>query len=152
MDLLDRLDHHEQCLEDIVHPSPSQRVMHRMNTGSLIEKLDKHSVEVERLLQEGASVLADGGLTNQCDLELECDCSFADVDDLSDTGSTTASSCGDSSARSSPRSFVLASDDEVVQKKAAAGRFNLWPHKELSTNAHQLVTITTTATVVAVSS
>jgi hypothetical protein len=125
--VLDRLDHHEQRLEEIVQQPSGQQVMQRLSTRKLLEKLDEHALEVERLLQAGADMLATGGSQiNRFQLEF-------DHDEFSEASGSTASSCGDScSGSSSPCSFRLISDDEDAEDKAVLARF------DLSVSAHEL--------------
>eukprot|EP00746_Dinoflagellata_sp_MGD_P162695 gnl/MRDRNA2_/MRDRNA2_90369_c0_seq1.p1 gnl/MRDRNA2_/MRDRNA2_90369_c0~~gnl/MRDRNA2_/MRDRNA2_90369_c0_seq1.p1 ORF type:complete len:200 (+),score=37.06 gnl/MRDRNA2_/MRDRNA2_90369_c0_seq1:89-688(+) len=120
-DLLDQLDQREQLLNQIVHVSPTPRMPPRQSTRDLLERLDQHTLEVERLLDVGADVLT------PCDkLGLEDVC-LTDHEEFGASSSTTASSCGDlHSECSSPRSFRLVNDDENVQSCAVLGRFNLW--------------------------
>jgi len=123
-DLIERLDHHEHRLEQIVQQPSSQQVMTRTNTPALLEKLDGHALEVELLLQKGAAMLAGDdaisrhstceSLTNQGEADNN---SHSEDDEFSEADSTTASSsCGDSCS-SSPRSFRLTSDDEDAQEQ-----------------------------------
>lgn len=132
-DLIERLDHHEQRLEQIVQQPSSQQVMTRTNTPALLEKLDGHALEVELLLQKGAAMLAGDdaisrhstceSLTNQGEADND---SHSEDNEFSEADSTTASSsCGDSCS-SSPRSFRLTSDDEDAQERALLGKFDMW--------------------------
>lgn len=137
-DLLDRLDYHEQHLEQIIEFPPSSLMMPRQSTHSddfLLERLDERIQEMERLLHLGADLLACDNVRLGCcatcadlssqgrlDLERNCLLNVAADDEFGEASSTTASSCGDlCNELSSPRSLGLGSEDDDVQSKVVLG-------------------------------